>query len=213
MRPRPTRSKGRSSPPVDDEANRRRRQDPANRPACGLGTSRRATAPSATSTGSGSAARYTKRPKSTMGQDSETIARGDQAQSISPDPVGRGSLPRREQHEDETERDEEKADPVDLRLDDEEDPVERVERQPERQRPGKPELPAMQFSFGRFLGNFERVDHHVCNRRPAVNIAAAARMAAETEPHVSTARTDRSECRRAVALRPPTSMPAAAPPA
>ncbi len=78
------------------------------------------------------------------------------------------SLTGREEHEDQDERDEEKADAIDLGLDDEEDPVERIEREPDCERSRGPARPSLKCAPLRFLKRREGLGHHACNRRPIV---------------------------------------------
>ena len=66
------------------------------------------------------------------------------------------------------ERDEQKADAVDLRLNDEEDPVERVEREPDGEGGGDLARESVKRTALRLREWLVGLGHHVRNKRPAM---------------------------------------------
>ncbi len=120
----------RTAPPVGDEGDRRRRQDPPDRSPRGFEHEQDRQTAERDVDGQGvggaidEAAEVEDRPRRARRPTAPTSAqsrarRGRRARRA----------PRREEQKDQDQRDEQEADAVDLRLDDEEDPVERVERE------------------------------------------------------------------------------------
>ena len=118
------------TPPIGDEGNRRRGQDPPDGSPRGFEHEQdRQTAE-----------RYVNRQRIRGAIDEaaeikdgprERDGRGADENPVEVRDAPGGCRPRREEQEDEDQRDEQKADAVDLRLDDEKDPVERIEREPD----------------------------------------------------------------------------------
>ena len=123
-------------------------------------TSRIVRPPSTTSTGSrvggaiDEAAEVDDRP----GERADRRRRPASSRAHGPRPEA--PAPRGKQQKDQNERDEQKADAIDLRLNDEEHPVERIERQADREHRRDATRSSLERTSLRFLKGFEGFRHH-----------------------------------------------------